>query len=154
MSEQPQPESNPQARLRKTVFVGFAGTITLGMCLAGWYLGGRVFAAEQHIIRLLLPPPPSEPEPVPAQTVKAKPIWSPVDPRPGESYLQLAAMGPLATKEYLQDLAGKGIHPLIAPGPTEGIYRILMGPYANTTALEKARQALESAGAKPMVRTY
>jgi cell division septation protein DedD len=153
MSKQLQP-SNPQAKLRKTVFVGFAGTVTLGLCLAGWYVGGRVFAAEQHVIRLSLTPPPSDPEPAPAQTVNAKPVWNPVNPRLGETYLQLAAMGPLATKDYLQELAAKGIHPLIAPGPTDGIFRILTGPYANTTALEQARQALEAAGAKPMVRTY
>jgi len=154
MSKQLQPESKPAAKLRKRVFVGFAGTVTLGLCLAGWYVGGRVFAAEQHVIRLLLTPPPSDPEPAPAQTVNAKAVWNPIAPRPGESYLQLAAMGPLATKDYLQELAAKGIHPLIAPGPTDGIYRILMGPYANTTALEQARQALKAAGAKPLVRAY
>jgi hypothetical protein len=145
---------SPQAKLRKTVFVGFAGTVTLGLCLAGWYLGGRVFAAEQHVVRMTPTPPPSDPAPAPAQPVKATAIWNPVDPRPGESYLQLAAMGPLATKDYLQELAAKGVHPSIAPGPTEGIYRIVMGPYPSTTALDQARQALESAGAKPMVRTY
>ncbi len=72
----------------------------------------------------------------------------------GELYLQLAAMGPHATDDYMKMLEGKGIRPGIAPGPAEGLFRIVMGPYPDAAALHKQQQELEAAGVESMVRVY
>ncbi len=46
---QPNPETpaDPAKMQAKRVFIGFAATITIGLTVAGWYVGGRIFAAEK-----------------------------------------------------------------------------------------------------------
>lgn len=124
----------------------------MGLILGGWYVSSRILVAAKppSITRLTLPLPPGPPEPVPSRP--ARPIK--LDPRPGETYLQLAAMGPRAMANYLEELAAQGIHPSIGPGPSENIYRVLMGPYANAAELEKAQRTLEGQGIHAIVRTY
>ena len=50
INEEIQPIPRPRpigAKAGETVFIGFAATITVGLALAGWYVGGRIFAAEK-----------------------------------------------------------------------------------------------------------
>jgi cell division septation protein DedD len=158
----------------KRVFIGFAATVTVGLALAGWYVGGRIFAAEKaHPVAVVIakpvpeaPPSASAPtatvitEPVviepekPKPATEAAPIWNAIEPQSGELYLQLATMGPNSTNEYLKILDGKGIHPRIAPGPTETLHRLVIGPYPDKTALEKEQQELEAAGIQFIARRY
>jgi len=173
---QPNPETpaDPAKMQAKRVFIGFAATITIGLAVAGWYVGGRIFAAEKvHAATIVQPvssAPASAPAPVvakpePSVAVIAEPVaaapveapapaWNTVDPQPGDLYLQLATMGPNSTNEYLKELDAKGIHPRIAPGPGENLHRLILGPYPDKAALEKEQQELESTGIQFMARRY
>jgi cell division septation protein DedD len=179
---QPNPETpvDSAQKQAKRVFIGFAATVTVGLALAGWYVGGKIFAAERThpvavaIAKPLPEAPPSalpaltaEPakvviaEPVAVQAVEAekpKPAdtlaWDNVTPQPGDLYLQLATMGPNSTNEYLKVLDSKGIHPKIAPGPSESLHRLVIGPYPDKAALEKEQRELEAAGIQFMARRY
>jgi len=91
--------------------------------------------------------------PVPPRPAEA-PAWNTVAPQSGELYLQLAAMGPNSTNDYLKILDAKGIHPKVAPGPAENLHRILIGPYPDMATLEKEQQELEAAGIQFMARRY
>jgi cell division septation protein DedD len=163
--------ANPAQKQTKRVFIGFAATISIGLAIAGWYVGGRIFAAERtHPVAVAKAvqsaPVISEPvpvaaiaEPVAIPLEKPKPPAAPpvrvsVDPRPGEVYLQLAAMGPRTTDDYIKSLEGKGIHTRIASGPAQDLYRILIGPYTDKAALEKEQQELRAAGIETLVRAY
>jgi cell division protein FtsN len=180
-SEQPKSADSRAKRM----FIAFAATTTIGLGLAGWYVGGRVFAAQKAVaakspVAAVGSEKPAEPAPVPKAT-PAKPAEAPaaatepktepqgpavptpeaaapqpnrITPQEGEIYLQLAAMGPRTTDEYLKVLDGQGIHPKIAPGPTEGLYRILIGPIADKAVLEKQQQELQAAGIESIVRAY
>jgi cell division septation protein DedD len=75
-------------------------------------------------------------------------------PRTGERYLQIAAFGPKALDGFLKTLEGQGLHPLVAPGPVDNIYRILVGPFPSSTALEEARSLIKTSGVEPILRTY
>lgn len=77
-----------------------------------------------------------------------------VKPRPGETYLQVAAFGPRALQRYLENLDAQGLHPLVAPGPSENIFRILIGPYRDSAALEQARNSMRASGIEPILRSY
>jgi cell division protein FtsN len=163
---QPNPETqaNPAKMQTKRVFIGFAATITIGLAVAGWYVGGRIFAAEKVHAAAIVQPVSSAPAPVPVVakpvdvTESAAPIetpaWNTVEPQPGDLYLQLATMGPNSTNDYLKTLDAKGIHPRIAPGPSENLHRLLIGPYPDKAALEKEQQELESAGIQFIARRY
>jgi cell division septation protein DedD len=191
---QPNPETSADSAKKqaKRVFIGFAATITIGLVIAGWYVGGRIFAAEKvHAATAIAKPVSEAPAPVPApaiaKTVEAAPVaepvavavekskseeakpettpapgapsaaaptWNTVEPQSGDLYLQLATMGPNSTNEYLQVLDAKGIHPKIAPGPSDNLHRLVIGPYPDKAALEKQQQELESAGIEFMARRY
>jgi cell division septation protein DedD len=167
---QPNPEippANTAQKQAKRVFIGIAATITVGLALAGWYLGGRIFASEKvHAAAITKPAAPAPViAPVIAQTIEATPVvepvtvapasaWDTVEPKSGELYLQLATMGPNSTNEYLKVLDANGIHSRVAPGPSENLHRLLIGPYPDKAALEKEQQELEAAGIQFMARRY
>ena len=163
---QPNPETPADsAKMQaKRVFIGFAATITIGLAVAGWYVGGRIFSAEKVHAAAIVLPVSAAPAPVP---VVAKPVevteaaapietpaWNTVEPQSGDLYLQLATMGPNSTNDYLKTLDAKGIHPRIAPGPSENLHRLLLGPYPDKAALEKEQHELESAGIQFIARRY
>jgi len=175
---QPSPEipANTTQKQAKRVFIGIAATITVGLALAGWYVGGRIFASEKVHAAAITKPAAAGPviaktieaipvvEPVvvaaevaaetPKPAADAPPVWNTIDPQSGEFYLQLAAMGPNSTNEYLKMLDAKGIHPRIAPGPSESLHRLVIGPYLDKAAIEKEQQELEAAGIQFIARRY
>jgi type IV secretory pathway VirB10-like protein len=75
-------------------------------------------------------------------------------PRSGEKYLQIAAYGPHALDGYLKTLERKGLRPVVAPGPVDNVYRILIGPFPNSAALEDARSSIKASGIEPILRAY
>jgi cell division protein FtsN len=160
----PEIPANTAQKQAKRVFIGIAATITVGLTLAGWYLGGRIFASEKvHaavpvIAKTIEATPVVESVAVGGETAKPTadptPAWNTVDPKSGELYLQLAAMGPNSTNEYLKMLDAKGIHPRVAPGPSDNLHRLVIGPYPDKAALEKEQQELEAAGIQFIARRY
>lgn len=218
-AQPPATKPDSAAKLRKQVFLQGGAMIALGLLLAGWYVGYRVFAArsaqppvpvsvavtkeapknavvapqstplpKSKPIELPTPVAPpalivkpdlpatshqqpttiSQPPPTVKQataTSKQQPatvIQKPnprfarheASPRAGERYLQIAAFGPKALDGFLKTLEGQGLHPLVAPGPVDNIYRILVGPFPNPTALEEARALIRASGVEPILRTY
>jgi hypothetical protein len=152
----PETPADPTKKQAKRVFIGFAATITIGLGLAGWYVGGRIYAAEKvHPVAIAKPAPfAAVVEPVAISVEQTKPDWNTVDPQSGELYLQLATMGPNSTNDYLKTLDAQGIHPRVAPGPSESLHRLLLGPYPDKATIEKQQQELESAAIQFMVRRY
>ncbi len=51
-------------------------------------------------------------------------------------------------------LKQKGFPVVLAPGPTESVFRGLVGPLADSNAVAKTRAALETTGFKPLLRKY
>lgn len=220
-SAPPPPAAKPAdsaAKLRKQVFTQVAVMIALGLLLAGWYVGYRVYSAPaaqpqivvstpvievpKPVVTPAVVPPKVEsksefpkpepqaakpepqvpsPQPQAAKPQPESPIPNPqsqmakpeppltknqkpetshrftrheASPRAGERYLQIAAFGPKALDGFLKTLEGQGLHPLVAPGPVDNIYRILVGPFSNTTALEQARSLIKASGIEPMLRAY
>lgn len=198
------PPSDSEPEIRKKVFLQFGAMVALGLALAGWYVGYRIFAARESlppapvpILKTVAPatvvptivpeskpipvvtPQPTQP-PVESKPVElpapiapvvpiAKPIAtvtqkrdSPAQPfkrhdaslRAGEKYLQIAAFGPRALDGFLKTLEGQGLHPVVAPGPVDNIYRILVGPFPNSAALDETRGVIKASGIEPILRVY
>jgi cell division septation protein DedD len=92
------------------------------------------------------------PKPPVAPPAKAEVPSGPVE---GQTYLQAAA----AKRPDAELLAGvlkkKGFPVVLAPGPSESVLRVLVGPFADSEALAKARAGLEAAGFdKTFTRKY
>jgi hypothetical protein len=109
-------------------------------------------------------PPPPKPTPVnPAKEKK-----SPAPPPPARSerapvtgeppagdYWQVVATARPDAEIVAEALTKKGLHAIVAPAPREGIFRVLVGPLADSSTQAQARTQLEAAGFKnPIVRKY
>ena len=144
----------PSQERAKRILIGFGITTLLGLTMAGWYVGGRILAIQKvHAApkpkTVVATPAPS---PLTAVPVPAPPVEE--SKHAGQRYLQLAALGPHSTKDYLKMLNSRGMHPIVAPGPEANLFRILIGPYPDKSALEKEQQALQTAGIEALVRIY
>lgn len=88
-----------------------------------------------------LPPEKAPPAGVPA-----------ISPGPGRMYLQVAAAAQPQAGVVVDTLKQKGFPAILAQGPNATLFRVVVGPFADTAALGKAKADLENAGFRPMVR--
>ena len=92
-------------------------------------------------------PPKPAAAPPPAAEVPSGPVE-------GQTYLQATAAKRPDAELVASVLKKKGFPVLVAPGPSEAVFRVLVGPFAGSEALAKARAGLETAGFKPFTRKY
>ncbi len=116
-----------------------------------------------------LPPPAEKPveKPVAKVEKKAKPEPPPPKPKPtgsaplvlitprtGETYLQLAALSPQSTLKYLDELRQDNLEPSVAPGPSPGLLRVVVGPFPDSASLARAKEHLNASKLEWIVRSY
>ena len=99
------------------------------------------------------PQPTTQParEPQTASEAPAQAAAAPVEPAPGETYLQVMAVRQEEAEVIARTLKDKGFPSSLAPAP-KGLTRVLVGPYADTASLGKAKAELENAGFHPIVK--
>jgi cell division protein FtsN len=96
-------------------------------------------------------PPPQTGEPV---SSSVETTAEPPEPAPGQSFWQVAAVKRSEAEIVAEVLKKKGFHVLIAPHPTEDLFRVLVGPLSGPDETTRTRTALEAAGFKPLLRKY
>ena len=70
-------------------------------------------------------------------------------PQPGQTYVQVSSMLAQPEAEILVEVLGKkGFRAIIAPGPNEGRYRVLVGPVSDSNDAGRVKADLEQAGFK------
>jgi cell division septation protein DedD len=70
-------------------------------------------------------------------------------PQPGQLFVQVSSMLAQPEAEILVEVLGKkGFRAIIAPGPNEGRYRVLVGPVTDTNDAGRVKADLEQAGFK------
>lgn len=102
-------------------------------------------------------PAPAQNAPVlnaPVPNAPAQGLPALIDPKAGERYLQLAALPPDYTTRYVKELEAKGIQASVAPGPSENVFRVVLGPFADRSDLVRQREILDAAGIQSMERIY
>jgi cytoskeletal protein RodZ len=105
-------------------------------------------------------PEVAPPTPLPAPSTKPpekqKPATAePAVPLPGQTYLQVAAVGKPEAELVVDVLKKRGFPALVAPVPNDTRWRALVGPLADPASLAKARSDLLAAGFKEViVRKY
>jgi hypothetical protein len=100
---------------------------------------------------------PAAPAPAlerPTATLVQGQTWTAVTPQTGETYLQVIALGERSVGPYVEELKGKGLHPLVAASPMDGVYRILFGPFKNRQSRDDERRDLVAAGLQAMAQVY
>lgn len=148
----------------------FVVIAVIGTCSAIAYVAGKTAAAASRmpkalppIVAVTPPPPPqivqvsapqaaSEPEPCePAKAPKHFPLES---PKPGEVYLQVAAVPKGVADVYASGFAARGARAVLAASSSEAIVRVLLGPFQDKQDLSEVKVLLERDGFTPFVREY
>jgi cell division septation protein DedD len=75
-------------------------------------------------------------------------------PEPGETYLQVLAVAKPEAEVLAEVLLKKGFRAIVAPGPNEEVYRVLVGPAKDTADVIKLKADLEHAGFRPFPKRY
>jgi cell division septation protein DedD len=86
---------------------------------------------------------PSEQEP---------PIFQ--DPKPGSVYLQMGALDRGMAAILVQGLRKHGFEASVAPGPTEKIFRVLIGPLPDPESYSRAKAEVDAIGLGTFTRKY
>jgi cell division septation protein DedD len=143
--------------IQRRIFLSFCATVVAGVLLFGAYLSVRT--AGSPISRRNRPAevPPPRATPAPAASViqpRALIVPRPEQPIHGKTYLQLAALDRERAEVFVETLARNGFRAVLAGGPTEGIYRILVGPFDDAAALAGAQAELQALGFSSFPRKH
>jgi cell division septation protein DedD len=75
-------------------------------------------------------------------------------PQVGQTYLQVSAVAKAEAEILTELLVKKGFRALVAAGPSEKLFRVLVGPARNPADIGRLKGDLEQAGFKSIVRKY
>jgi len=95
---------------------------------------------------------PKAPEPVKPASPPA--VAASTGPAAGHVYLQVAAAKRPDAELVSGVLRKKGFRTMVAPGPTDAVFRVLVGPIEGAAAIAKTRAELETLRFKPILRKY
>ena len=84
----------------------------------------------------------------------APPKPTSVDRLKGNTYLQVAAIDRGMAEVTYEMLTRKGLPVLIGDSPSEGIFRVLVGPIRDMADVPKHQAALNEAGFQPFIKKY
>ena len=100
------------------------------------------------------PPPSQAKETKPQVLTPSAPASATGEPTAGQYWQVVATSRPDA--EIISEALGKkGFHSVVAPGPRDNIFRVLVGPFKDAATLAQGRADLEASGFKnPIMRRY
>lgn len=77
-----------------------------------------------------------------------------IAPQHGERYLQIAAISTNMVPSFLADLKKYDVQASVAPGPHDGLVRIVIGPFADRESVGRAKDQIQAKWADCFVRLY
>ncbi|MBX9600404.1 MAG: hypothetical protein K2X35_05350 [Bryobacteraceae bacterium] len=96
---------------------------------------------------------PAAPAPRPANAALfAEPVFR--EPQAGEVFLQMAAVERGVGAVFCEGLRRMGFPAIVAPGPDERIFRVLIGPIPSSSEMSRIKKSLEDAGLSTFLRRY
>jgi cell division septation protein DedD len=100
---------------------------------------------------IVVPPKPLEAM-VQAKTAAPSPIFG--EPETGKVYLQIGAVERGMAVILCEGLRAHGFDSFVAPGPSEKIYRVLIGPLKDPAAYNQAKAAVDAIDLATFARKY
>lgn len=97
------------------------------------------------------PPAESGGSSAPATAEPAATQAVPASATAGGSYLQVAAVKRQDGDHLVEVLRKRGFPALLGESPKEGLFRVLVGPFADMASLADSKQKLRAAGFEPVV---
>jgi cell division septation protein DedD len=154
---------------RQIAGLTFLALIVVAVCSGGSYLAGKAISANREVpadvlIKIDQPPATSVPETAPmleATIVRApEPLKLAVDaplfanPNPQAIYIQVGAVEKGVAMILAEGLRKHALDSFVAPGPGAKSFRVLIGPFADAEAYQKARNVVAELGLDNFARRY
>lgn len=143
--------------------VAFVVLTLIAIAASVFYVAGRMSMPVEPP-RIDFTPPDARPAllrsgggTAPAAKPAANPAWSdPVfrEPQPGEVFLQMAAVERGVAAVFCEGLRRMGFPSIVAPGPDQRIFRVLIGPVPSNSEMARIKKSLEDAGLSTFLRRY
>ncbi len=96
--------------------------------------------------------PVAPPRPIVPAGSDEPPIFA--DPKPGATYIQMAAVDKGVSAIFAEGLRRRGFDAIVAPGPSENMYRVLIGPIPDPAAYSRIKEQLDQIGLLTFGRKY
>jgi hypothetical protein len=135
----------------------FVSTIVLMVCIAVSYLAGKamgpktVAAAPAPTVAV---PRESEPPPIILNQEPAPEAPLFAEPKNGSVYIQMGAVEKGVAVIFAEGLRKRGLDAFVAPGPSEKIFRVLIGPLPDPPAYLKAKEVVDKIGLATFARRF
>jgi cell division septation protein DedD len=159
---------------RQVAALVFLALVMVALCSGGSYLAGKALAPREEAaagpaeqtITIEQPPPASvsTAAPILEATIVNPPAFSlarpgaeaPLfaSPNPKAIYIQVGAVEKGVAVILAEGLRKHSLDSFVAPGPSEKSMRVLIGPFADAEAYQKARDIVDKIGLANFARRY
>jgi cell division septation protein DedD len=157
---------------RQVAGILFLALVALAICSGGSYLAGKAISARvepaEPEIKIEQPPVASTPIPAPAPMLEATIVREPMgpptpkaaeaplfaNPNPKAIYIQVGAVEKGVAVILAEGLRKHALDSFVAPGPGTKSYRVLIGPFPDAEAYQKARNIISEIGLDSFARRY
>ncbi len=141
---------------RQVASLLFVATVVLMVCVTVAYLAGKSVAPKAAPARAAAVTPEPEPPPIvlnqePAPAVEA-PLFA--DPKNGAVYIQMGAVEKGVSVIFAEGLRKHGLQAFVAPGPSEKIFRVLIGPLPDPASYLRAKDTVDKIGLATFARRF
>jgi len=151
---------------RQVAAITFLALVLVVVCSGGAYLAGKAISAREEAVQpVLLPDPLPAPAPMIEATIVREPAPTPApqpaaeaplfaNPNPKAIYIQVGAVEKGVAMVIAQGLRKYALDSFVAPGPSAKSFRVLIGPFADAEAYQKARNIIDQIGLDNFARRY
>jgi hypothetical protein len=141
---------------RQVASLLFVASIVLMICVAASYVAGKAMSPKTQAAA----PPPAmvarEPDPPPI-VLNQEPVPEPplfAEPKNGSVYIQMGAVEKGVAIIFAEGLRKHGLTAFVGPGPSEKIFRVLIGPLPDPPAYVKAKETVDQIGLATFARRF
>jgi len=143
---------------RQVASLLFISTVILMICVAASYMAGKAMAAKGLATVTPAPAAVREPDPPPI-VLNQEPIPLPepplfADPKLGSVYIQMGAVDKGVAVIFAEGLRKRGLPSFVGPGPTDKIFRVLIGPLPDPASYVKAKEMVDKIGLTTFARKF
>jgi cell division septation protein DedD len=151
---------------RQIAGLAFVSLVILAVCAGGSYLIGKgvagASASDLPAAGAAVPAPEAPAMPVAASVPEEAPAAPPLapdkplyaNPIKGIIYIQMGAVEKGISEILAEGLRRRGFDSFVAPGPTDRIFRVLIGPFHSADEYQAAKNVLDRMGLETFARRY
>ncbi len=157
---------------RQIAAITFLALVLVAVCSGASYLAGKVISAREEPVQpaiVLEQPPAASPTapmleativPAPARSEPFAPLKLGgelplfASPVPKAIYIQVGAVEKGVAIVIAEGLRKHALDSFVAPGPSEKTFRVLIGPFPDAEAYQKAKNIVDQIGLASFARQY